>query len=64
MKIKLSKSQWEEVGRKAGWVTAEQYCYDIKCHECGKKCSKEQIQKLMGHKICNECASKIGDSIT
>ena len=25
MKIKLSKAQWEGIGKKAGWITAEQY---------------------------------------
>lgn len=29
MKIKISKSQWEEVGRKGGWLrTAQEYNYD------------------------------------
>jgi len=34
MKLKMSKSQWEEIGKKAGWMkTAREMA---KCHMCGK----------------------------
>ena len=34
MKIKLSKSQWEGIGKKAGW--GKKPPYQTKCHGCKK----------------------------
>lgn len=71
MKIKLSKSQWEAVGQKAGWIKkAEKKCSDDcegrHCKKCGKHIGddysydKEEARYFGEEKynLCNECASK------
>ena len=63
MKIKLSKSQWEEIGTKAGWKTSGHYDYPQRCHECGNNFSKDQIEKVLGHKVCKGCAQRIINGI-
>jgi len=48
MKITVSKSQWEEMGKKAGWMkTAESE--EIPCSKCGKK------TKMTETKLCDGC---------
>jgi len=48
LKITISKSQWEEAGRKAGWMkTAQDAQYPRVCPECkGKKLVTERIKNL------------------
>jgi len=55
MKIKLSKLQWEEMGRKSGWMrTAIENLSAprdvIPCKICGRK------TKITDAKICNICS--------
>jgi hypothetical protein len=40
MKIKLSKSQWEGIGKKAGWMKRAQY--QSKCYGCKKVLTDEK----------------------
>jgi hypothetical protein len=64
MKIKLSKNQWEEVGRKAGWMKKAEHFDD----NFGKWNSMEgeeeedfyrQVQKESVWKICKNCGRKV-----
>jgi len=49
MKIKLSKSQWEEMGRKAGWSIGSLGEDTVSCLIC-----KRPI-KMTGTKLCDRC---------
>jgi Zn finger protein HypA/HybF involved in hydrogenase expression len=57
MKIKLSKKQWEDMGRRAGWMkTASRKC---QCKECEKTFDEEECMSESGVlKGCPECGSK------
>ena len=53
MKIKLSKSQWENIGKKAGWMKISQIPQKITelpkkvCPEChGEKFIKEKLKNM------------------
>lgn len=47
MKIKLSKSQWNDIGKKAGWLKTAQNEYPKKCPKCnGNKFISEKIKNL------------------
>jgi hypothetical protein len=46
MKITISKSQWEEMGKKAGWAIDEE---TVECLVCGKP------TKMTGTKLCDRC---------
>jgi len=50
MKITLSKSQWEDAGRKAGWITAQKSNTSI-CPGCGSK----NIYMKDGRGVCPDC---------
>ena len=52
MKIKLSKSQWEEVGRKAGWIKISQQ----------KELSREVCKRCHGNKFISEKVQNLGTS--
>lgn len=59
MKITLSRSQWEMIGRKAGWNKVAQLAkVDPKnCVECGKPrtCQDENDNYYL---FCDDCAKK------
>ena len=58
MKIKLSKSQWQFIGKKAGWIkTAER---DEKyCEVCGNLMGTMSDDAwIAAGKICDECGEK------
>lgn len=50
MKIKLSKSQWEGIGKKAGWIMAQKSPASI-CPACGS----QNISKKDRRMICRDC---------
>lgn len=55
MKIKLSKSQWEQVGRKAGWMKKAATEVNSICQNCG---SSKLIKKDEKHIVCDNCKSE------
>ena len=53
--IKISKNEWESIGKKAGWMKVA----ECECRECGCKCSEEDCMSEAGvWKGCPECGSK------
>jgi len=46
MKIKLSKNQWEEVGRKAGWIKESQFMSSYEYLDIGSTPSGEDCAQL------------------
>jgi len=52
MKIKLSKSQWEGIGKKAGWMKVAGV--DSQCLECGFGFETERNKKN-GIVTCPKC---------
>ena len=53
MKIVISKSQWEEMGKKAGWMKTAALYSGTPCPKCG--CAEHSILNP-SHPIINECA--------
>ena len=56
MQIKLSRQQWEEVGKQKGWmkvadygITVPYYGITVPCKYCGKKTD------MTATKLCNDC---------
>ena len=42
---------------------AHHYDYQEKCQECGKMCNHDEIEKIMGTKVCKDCSKLIGENI-
>ena len=59
-KLKLSKSEWQSIGRKAGWMKiAMDDSTPCKCRECGKKSKLGDCSSETGvFKGCPSCGSK------
>ena len=54
--VKMSKSEWKEMGRKAGWMKVAS---EATCKECGHKCTLEECMSDAGTmKGCPNCGSK------
>lgn len=51
MKIKLSRIQWEEMGKTAGWWNEEKSVEidTMPCQFCGKK------TEILGTRLCDRC---------
>lgn len=59
MKIKLSKSQWQQIGKTAGWMKQAEESGDSVCKSCGEKFPTEEcIDKAGIMKGCPKCGSK------
>jgi DNA-directed RNA polymerase subunit RPC12/RpoP len=57
MEIKLSKSKWEELGKKAGWIKQSEDSWT--CRECGESNDSEKWTNETGvFKGCPNCGSK------
>jgi len=66
MKIKLSKSQWEMMGKKAGWMKTaiSDWEYDSAKHCSNSSCGltlKDDIEEVDGKPYCPSCAKKARD---
>ena len=55
MKIKLSKSQWEQAGEMAGWMKKAATEVNSICQNCG---SSKLIKKDKSHIVCDNCKSE------
>jgi len=54
MKIKLSKSKWEEMGRKAGWLKLADENVTEECSRChGSKLITKRIKNLGTLEYCD-----------
>ena len=59
MKIKLSKSQWEEAGKKAGWMkTACSTCPTHNKTDSGKKDEGKKGKAVNPWAVCNSTSPK------
>lgn len=59
MKIKMSKSQWEGIGVKAGWMKEAGWGGGkSKCKDCGKVYLKKDLKK----DVCKKCSKEKGVS--
>ena len=62
MKIKLSKSQWEEAGKKAGWIKTAQEVEDRHCKKCKKTMGPLSFDAWKGKDgICDKCSNRSED---
>lgn len=52
MKFKLSKNQWEQIGKTAGWMKKAQFGTWHDCPKCGKP------QSATDDRFCGECEGK------
>lgn len=54
MKIKISKSQWEKMGKSAGWMNWDsmpEMGQHMPCNYCGS------LTRMLGTQICDNCWS-------
>ena len=60
MKIKISKKQWESIGKKYGWTKIAEMDdrTPCKCRECGKTSTIGECSKNGVWKGCPSCGSK------
>ena len=52
MKIKLSKSQWQFIGKKAGWMKTASYC-----PKCKSKLYPDDEEPMEAVGVCGGCVS-------
>ena len=49
-KIKISKSEWQSIGKQAGWMKKANSPKPTKCHKCGEEVACDE-------KECSECGA-------
>jgi len=69
MKIKLSKNQWEAVGKKAGWMKQSEDTNNATrkdCSYCGREYAVRDLHELKRGKVwcCDKCLDKHTESET
>ena len=59
MKITISKSQWQEMGKKAGWMKKANDSDIVECNYCGREFKRDEIHELKkGLFSCDKCLDK------
>jgi len=51
--IKISKSEWEAIGRKAGWDNDK--TLEVMCQACHEMISEDDSLQYDGMKFCKDC---------